>query len=68
MGPRAGLDKCGNSRPPGIRSVDYPPCNCLLYLLSFADSLLMSFGSNETSSHPPNHLHVLYRLGVLIGY
>ena len=53
----------------GIRSVDHPPCNCLLYLLSFADSLLMwSFGSNETSSHPPNHLHMLYRLGVLIGY
>jgi len=29
---------------------------------------LMSFGSNEKTSQPPKHLHMLYRLGVLIGY
>ena len=26
------------------------------------------FGSNETTSHPPKHLHVLYRLWVSVGY
>ena len=57
------------SPPTRIRSVDHPPCNCLLYRQSSADPLLMwSFGSNETTSHPPKHLHVLYMLGLVIGY
>ena len=69
VGPRAGLDRCGNSRPPTeIWSMDHPPSSCLLYQLSSAGPLLMSFGSNEKTSQPPKHLHMLYRLGVLIGY
>ena len=57
------------SPPTRIRSVDHPPCNCVLCRLSSADPLLMlSFGSNETTSHPPKHLHVLYRLGIVIGH
>jgi len=50
-----------------MSSLNCPGCSCLLYWLSSAGPLLMwSFGSNETTSHPLNHLHVLYRLGVLI--
>ena len=67
VGPSAGLDRCGNTRLHAkIWSVDRPACSCLPHWLSSAGPLLMSFGSNETTSHPPNHLHVLYRLGVLI--
>ena len=29
---------------------------------------MWSFGRNETTSNPPKYLHVLYKLGVLIGY
>jgi hypothetical protein len=55
------------SPPTGIWSVDRPACSCLPHWLSCAGPLLMSFGGNETTSHPLKHLHMLYRLGVLIG-
>ena len=36
MGPGAGLDRCGKSRPPtGIRSTDRPARSQLLYRLSY---------------------------------
>jgi hypothetical protein len=31
VGPRAGLDGCGKSRPTGIQSPDCPACSELLY-------------------------------------
>ena len=33
VGPRAGLDGCGNLAPNGIRSPDLPACSELLYRL-----------------------------------
>jgi hypothetical protein len=49
--------------------LDHPACSSLLYRLSSSGPLLMwSYGSNEASSHPPQHLHVPYRLAVLIIY
>jgi len=67
VGPSAGLDRCGNTRlPTRIWSVDCPACSYLPHWLSSAGPLLMSFGGNETTSHPLNHLHVLYRLAALI--
>ena len=40
VGPRAGLDRCGKSRPPaGIRSPDRPACIQSLYRLSYTDPL-----------------------------
>ena len=35
MGPSAGLDRCGKSRPTGIRSPDRPARSQLLYRLSY---------------------------------
>ena len=35
MGPRAGLDRCGKSRPTGIRSPDRPARSQSLYRLSY---------------------------------
>ena len=35
MGPRAGLDRCGKSRPTGIRSPHRPPRSQSLYRLSY---------------------------------
>jgi hypothetical protein len=35
VGPRAGLDRCGKSRPTGIRSPDRPARNQSLYRLSY---------------------------------
>ena len=35
VGPRAGLDRCGKSRPPGIRSPDRPARSQSLYQLSY---------------------------------
>jgi hypothetical protein len=35
VGPRAGLDRCGKSRPTGIRSPDRPARSQLLYRLSY---------------------------------
>jgi hypothetical protein len=58
--------KC--SLPTGMWSVDRPAWSCLPHWLSSAGLLLMSFGANETTSHPLKHLHVLYRLGVLVDY
>jgi len=67
VGPSAGLDRCGNTRLHAkIWSVDRPACSCLPHWLSSAGPLLVSYGSNGTTSHPLNHLHVLYRWGVLI--
>jgi hypothetical protein len=70
LGPRVGLDRCRNSPPHhGIWSMDPPAFSCLLYWLSSAGPLLIwSFGGNEATSHPPKHLHVLYRPGALIDY
>jgi hypothetical protein len=36
VGPRAGLDGCGKSRPPGVRSPDRPARSDSLYRLSYA--------------------------------
>ena len=35
VGPRAGLDRCGKSRPAGIRSSDRPARSQSLYRLSY---------------------------------
>jgi hypothetical protein len=35
VGPKAGLDRCGKSRPTGIRSPDHPARNQSLYRLSY---------------------------------
>ena len=35
VGPRAGLDRCGKSRPTGIRSPDRPARSQSLYRLSY---------------------------------
>ena len=35
VGPRAGLDRCGKSRPTGIRSPDRPACSESLYRLRY---------------------------------
>jgi hypothetical protein len=35
VGPRAGLDRCGKSRPTGIRSPDRPDRSQSLYRLSY---------------------------------
>ena len=35
VGPRAGLDRCGNSRPTGIRSLDRPARSQSLYRLLY---------------------------------
>jgi hypothetical protein len=69
-GPQDWFRQLRNFSPPTmIESVDRPAASKSLYQLISADSLLVrSFGSNETTSHPPKHLCVLYRLGVLIGY
>ena len=57
------------SLPTWIRLVDRSASSVLLYGLSSAGPLLMcSFGSNESTSHSPKHLYLLYRIGVLIGY
>ena len=40
MGPKAGLDRCGKSRPTGIRSPDRPALSQLLYRLSYTGPLL----------------------------
>jgi hypothetical protein len=53
--------------PTGMWSVDHPAWSCSPHWLSCAGPLLMSFGDNETF-HPLKHLHVLYRIGILIGY
>ena len=48
MGPRAGLDRCGKSRPPtGIRSPDRPARSQSLYRLSYpAHAILVHVGIN----------------------
>jgi hypothetical protein len=38
VGPRAGLDRCGKSRPTGIRSPDLPTRSESLYRLSYRGS------------------------------
>jgi hypothetical protein len=38
VGPRAGLDRCGKSRPTGIRSPDLPARRESLYRLSYPGS------------------------------
>jgi hypothetical protein len=38
MGPGAGLDRCGKSRPTGIRSPDLPARSELLYRLRYPGS------------------------------
>ena len=35
MGPSVGLDRCGKSRPTGIRSLDHPACSQSLYRLRY---------------------------------
>ena len=40
MGPRAGLDRCGKSRPTGIRSPDLPARSKSLYRLRYPGSPL----------------------------
>jgi hypothetical protein len=35
VGPRAGLDRCGKSRPTGIRSPERPACSQSLYRLRY---------------------------------
>ena len=37
VGPRASLDRCGKSRPTGIRSPERPACSQSLYRLSYRD-------------------------------
>jgi len=43
VGPRAGLDRCGKSRPTGIRSLNRPARSDLLYRQRYPGSL---FGYN----------------------
>jgi hypothetical protein len=49
--PRAGLDRCGNSRPTGNRSPDRPARNELLYRLSYPDSPSMWVSSLILQCH-----------------
>ena len=44
MGPRAGLDECGKSRPKGTRSPNRPARSKSLYRLSYPGPLILGFG------------------------
>jgi len=47
VGPRAGLDRCGKSRPPaGVRSPDHPACSRWLYRLSYWANKNHSYGND----------------------
>ena len=41
MGPRAGLDRCGKSRPTGIRSPDRPARSQSLYRLRYSAHIVI---------------------------
>jgi hypothetical protein len=43
VGPGAGLDRCGKSRPIGIRSPDLPARSESLYRLRYPGSLLKEY-------------------------
>ena len=43
MGPRAGLDGCGKSRPTGIRSPDRPARSESLYRLSYRGQFVSQY-------------------------
>ena len=48
MGPRAGLNRCGKSRPTGIRSPDRPARSQSLYQLSYpVHNILMEYVIND---------------------
>jgi hypothetical protein len=70
VGPRAGLERCGNSRPPpGFdRWIIHPVAVCYTDWALLAHFGCGCFVSKETAPHPPKHLHVLYRLWIMIGY
>jgi hypothetical protein len=57
VGPGAGLDRCGKSRPTGIRSPDLPARNELLYRLSYRGSILMVTNYNFQHNLQHNLLH-----------
>jgi hypothetical protein len=48
MCPGTGLDRCGKSRPTGIRSPDLPARRQSLYLLSYPGSLLVVGGRKNS--------------------
>jgi len=57
VGPRAGLDGCGKSRPNGIRSTDRPALSKSLYRLSYHGPGLW-MGRSEYSSGGKAQRHV----------
>jgi len=58
VGPRAGLDSCGKSRPTGIRSPDHPAHSQSLYRLRYPAHLFTNF-YNPSLSPPRPILHNL---------
>jgi hypothetical protein len=52
VGPRAGLDMCGKSRPTGIWSPDRPACSQSLYRLSYPDHVPHSIPVNYQGPGP----------------
>ena len=50
MGPRAGLDRCGKSRPTGIRFPDRPARNQSLYRLRYPAYVKMALSCGKKES------------------
>ena len=65
MGLRAGLDRCGKSRPTGIRSPDHPAHRQSLYRLSYPAHCILYYNLKFKCFCVGRHRNVLPQLRIL---